>query len=161
LGRREAASRVLRRTPREDNEHEAASRVREDDEHEAASRVREDDEHEAASRVREDDEHVEEVRRRWPRSRRRAAEVASHREALLDGLTCSQLKAVLRLKGLPVGGQKADLVARVPGALDGCLVGERASEALLLGAARQGSAPPARVLLDEDAAFVWAESARD
>jgi len=40
------------------------------------------------------------------------------------------------------------------------LVGEKASEALLLGAARQGTAPPARVLLDEDAAFIWAESAR-
>ena len=59
-----------------------------------------------------------------------------------------------------MGGQKADLVVRVLSALDGCLVGEMASEALLLGAARQGTAPPARVLLDEDAAFIWAESAR-
>ena len=44
-------------------------------------------------------------------------EVASHRKALLDALTCSQLKAVLRQNGLPVGGQKADLVARALGAL--------------------------------------------
>ena len=55
-----------------------------------------------------------------------------------------------------MGGQKVELVVRVISALDGCLVGEKASEALLLGAARQGTAPPARVLLDEDAAFIWA-----
>jgi len=140
--------------------------VREDTEHEVESRVREDVEHEAAHSVlgkalREDEERAEETRRRrWPKLRRGTAEMMTCREALLDGLTCGQLKAVLRLKGLPVRGRRAELVVRVTSALDGCLVGEKASEALLLGAARQGIAPPARVLLDEDAAFIWAGAAQ-
>ena len=140
---------------REDTEHEVESRVREDVEHEAAHSV-------LGKALREDEERAEETRRRrrWPKLRRGTAEMMTCREALLDGLTCGQLKAVLRLKGLPVTGRKAELVVRVTSALDGCLVGEKASEALLLGAARQGIAPPARVLLDEDAAFIWAGAAQ-
>ena len=44
-------------------------------------------------------------------------EEISHREALLYAMSRTQLRAVLRWKGLPIWGQKAILVARALGAL--------------------------------------------
>ena len=44
-------------------------------------------------------------------------EETAHREALLRGLSRTQLRAVLRRKGLPPWGRKDDLVARALGAL--------------------------------------------
>jgi len=44
-------------------------------------------------------------------------EETSHREALLYAMSRTQLRAVLRWKGLPIWGRKAILVARALGAL--------------------------------------------